>query len=80
MNNMNIPGFSAETSLYVSREGYHVQMSKLDNRQVIPQLRASCLIKAGKGFLDCMNQGLLGQDTCAMFARLDYTVCDFVGD
>lgn len=79
MNTGSMPGFTAEASLYVSRECYHAQMSMLGNGQVIPQLRISCLIKAGIGFLRCMGEGVLGQGTCEMLARLEYGVCDFVG-
>ena len=49
------------------------------NGQVIPQLRISCLIKAGIGFFRRMGEGVLGQGTCEMLARLEYGVCDFVG-
>jgi len=79
MNTGSMPGFTAEASLYVSRECYHSQMSMPGNGQVIPQLRISCLIKAGIGFLRCMGEGVLGQGTCEMLARLEYGVCDFVG-
>lgn len=79
MKTMNLPGFSGEASLYVSRECYHAQMSMPGNGQVIPQLRISCLIKGGQSFLGCMSQGLFDAGVCASFARLKYSICDFLG-
>ena len=76
---MTMPGFTAEASLYVGRECYHAQMSIPVSGQVIPQLRISCVIKAGLGLLRCMGEGVLDQGTCEMLARLEYGVCDFVG-
>lgn len=76
---MRMPGFTAESSLYVSHERYHIQMSMPRHQQVIPQLRISCLIRAGQGFLSCVNRGVFDQSTCATFARAQYAVCDFAG-
>ena len=75
----SMPGFTAEASLYLSRECYNAQMSMPGNGQVISQLRISCLIKAGIGFVRCIGEGVLDQGTCEMLARLEYGVCDFVG-
>lgn len=79
MNTITLPGFSAEASLGTEHAAYRAALAMPGDGQVVPQLRFSCLIKAAKGYLSCLDEGLLGDDTCAMFARLEYSVCDFVG-
>ena len=75
---MHMPGFTAEFALYESHEGHQGQTVEHGHEQVIPQLRFSCLVRAGKMFLDSVGEGILDQDTCAMFARMSYGVCDML--
>ena len=43
MNTINMPGFTAETSLYHTSEHYHMsQASTVSPNLVVPQLRCPC--------------------------------------
>lgn len=75
MNTMDIPGFSAEASLYVSRECYRAPMSMPDYGQVIPQARFDCLIGAPLDFLVCAIQGWDPQ-YCIKSAGMWYDLCE----
>ena len=56
---MHMPGFTAEFALYESHEGHQGQTVEHGHEQVIPQLRFSCLVRAGKMFLDSVGEGIL---------------------
>jgi hypothetical protein len=76
---MNIPGFTAQASLYISHERYHAQMSMAPNQQVIPQaINLRCwIVSASRTFFRCSGLGY-GWGQCWETARdLANSVCDF---
>ena len=67
---MNIPGFTAEASLYHGSEGYQAATSSANDQQVVPQSRLTCAFKAGRLAGRCLA---LGHDHGACMA----TAADF---
>ncbi len=67
VNEMNMPGFTAEASLYDRREHYLTRTGISDNQQVIPQVSARCMHKANRLYDRCRLIGY-GNATCAQTA------------
>ncbi len=70
MKHLNVPGFTAEASLYKSSGLYHIHPSRSSNEQVIPQ------------FMGCIGDALADRMTCDqaagacdMFFALDVRNC-----
>ncbi|HYJ87642.1 MAG TPA: hypothetical protein VEW46_16385 [Pyrinomonadaceae bacterium] len=54
---MNIPGFTAEASLYHGSEDYQAATSSANDQQVVPQSRQTCAFKAGRLAGRCLSLG-----------------------
>jgi hypothetical protein len=67
MNTINMPGFTAEASLYNGGEYYETRTRISNNQQIIPQVSARCIHKANRYYDRCRLVGY-GNATCAQFA------------
>jgi hypothetical protein len=54
---MNIPGFTAESSLYQTSSQYQLSTRPSNNQRVIAQTRATCAFKAGRLAGRCLQLG-----------------------
>jgi len=74
MNTMNMPGFTAEGTLYSEHGHYATSVYAFANRlsaapRVTPQLRIDCFINRWhRTYSRCMGLGTHGSDACAEVA------------
>ena len=54
---MNIPGFTAEASLYQGAENYQAATRSANDQRVVPQSRLTCAFKAGRLAGRCLSLG-----------------------
>ena len=54
---MNIPGFTAEASLYHGSENYQAATRTANDQQVVPQSKMTCAFKAGRMAGRCLALG-----------------------
>ena len=65
---MNIPGFTAEASLYHGSENYQAETRRTNDEQVVPQSRMTCAFKSGRLAGRCLSLGHDHGDCMALAA------------
>lgn len=68
MNNVNIPGFTAEVTLSDNNKHYWTTTCPTNNQRVIPQSKMTCAFKAGRLAGRCLQLGFSHYDCMAAAA------------
>ena len=74
---MNIPGFTAEASLYHGSENYQAATRRANDQQVVPQSKMTCAFKAGRLAGRCLALGHDHGDCMALAADFNQFCNDY---
>ncbi len=74
----NLPGFGAERSLESNRHTYSAAFSVIQDSQVVPQMRISCIISALGDYRWCLAQN--GGSICTYYFHRNIWECGLGGD